>query len=328
MMKKRLFLLLSILMGFAAQGAAQNDVLSWLLFGNTIRTFDIHHVAPLLTDAQRAGLRDQVVKIVFDKTGDDMDRHDTIYYNSQGYITRIVSRNESFFRGKRLKPTVMECTFTAEGRPLSMTETAYSLNYAGEEHVEVMKSVRSFIYENGKLVSEYDKAYTMEKGKWKEFLASMHTEPVWKYSYDANGQLATTKGEYWCREGAGYNSQGWLIGDQSKKTFHGQRFAWDAVHNRYLSVSAKTQEEDMDGEMIFSEVSTNFTYNDKGDIVKAVTYYYNLNSRGTRVGKPNVHTRTISYVYDAKGNWTKATIREGLGKNAKVVLRMSRAISY
>ena len=135
MMKKRLFLLLSILMGLAVQGAAQNDVLSWLLFGNTIRTFDIHHVAPLLTDAQRAGLRDKVVKIVFDKTGDDMDRHDTIYYNSQGYITRIVSRNESLFRGKRLKPTVMECTFTAEGRPLSMTETAYSLNYAGEEHV-------------------------------------------------------------------------------------------------------------------------------------------------------------------------------------------------
>ena len=53
------------------------------------------------------------------------------------------------------------------------------------------------------------------------------------------------------------------------------------------------------------------TRNDKGDIVRAVKTQSECNDIWRIVKKGLPKTFVVSYVYDNKGNWTKATLKRG-----------------
>lgn len=278
---------------------------------------------PFKTDKQRGNLKDNVYKVVtdiIDKTGRGYGENitDTIYYDIKGNITKIVALHKSFNPNNHLHPDTYVFEYDDKGllKYVRYTESETMEGNNWRAHVYSMER-----NQQGKITKEIYRAYSQEsKDKWKEFTSGDGVN--WTFDYDVNGNLVSGKG--WLGMALTYkNGQLVKMQEGSHKPV---TYTYDAT-GRLTSFKSFM----MDGmdEVYYQEESSVLTYNEKGDIVKAVNANWDCNNKWQRRKINYSTTYSATYTYDDKGNWTKAVVYSQSGKEPRrVAFTITRTITY
>ncbi|MDO4511484.1 MAG: hypothetical protein Q4B68_06690 [Bacteroidales bacterium] len=159
----------------------------------------------------------------------------------------------------------------------------------------------------GKLTKEVYNMKTLDgKGDWQRE-PSFTNDVDWEYLYNGNGQLSSAKPKH--NNGlVHYNSQG-LISSIDKDGITAYKYAYDA-NGQLASVTALIVDDGPEG-CDYYRLTTTFTRDAKGNIVKAVKQRDICNDNFKVLRKGSTKTYAIAYTYDAKANWTKAVITRG-----------------
>lgn len=286
---------------------------------------------PLKTDMERGGLKGNVVKVVTvitDKTGRGFGENfvDTAYYNQQGNITKVVApKKDPYNPQQKFRPDSWVYEYGADGKLkgyTKMTEAAMANGTCLEKHVHTMQRNGS-----GNIVKEVYRAYAQEGGSWREFSGSDNV--AWTFGYDANGALSS--GTIRSDGPKLTYRNGCLVslspGDASKPA----TLSYDA--NGHMTGIKWFTREEYDDDVMCTEVVTALSYNEKGDLVKAVEERWMDTETWVRKSRDTQKTYTVTYTYDAQGNWTKAVIAlktnyDGGVENQPAVITISRTLTY
>lgn len=324
MKQNRLFLTVAMMLGIAMPVMTQNSHVFFLhVFTDTGYSHYDWRYEPLKTDKERGNLKGDVVKIVTvitDKSGRGYaeSQTDTTYYNEKGNIAKVVKLNRSFDPKVKLRPTVIQYEYDDHGILKEYAELKETENRDGlklQSHVH--KMIRD---QKGNIVKEEYRAYSKEGNGWKEFTSGDGVN--WTFDYDVNGNLVSGKG--WLGMALTYkNGQ---LTKMQEGTAKPVTYTYDAT-GRLTSLKYYT----MDGmdEVFYCEESSTLTYNEHGDISKAVKVNWDCNSKWQRRSQNYSETYTFTYTYDDKGNWTKVVVYSQSGKDPRrISFTITRAITY
>ena len=329
-MKKTRILSVVTMLLIATCVQAQNEFILNILTDVGYASYDWHY-APLKTDRERDGLRGNVVKmveVIKDKTGRGYgeDFVDTTYYNQQGNITRKGAPHIDPYNPQvKYRPNTWKYAYDANGKLKGFTYMTESQNMNGpdlQKHVHTMQHDAQ-----SNVTKEIYRAFSMENGKWREFSGSDNV--AWTFGYDANGTL--TSGTI-RSDGLKLTYQNGLLttilpSDINKPTTH----TYDA-QGRMTAIKWFAREE-WDDNVMCMEVATTISYNEKGDIIKAVEERWTDTKTWVRKKRDSQNTYTFTYTYDAQGNWTKAVValktnEGGRISNRPAVITMKRTLTY
>ena len=286
---------------------------------------------PLKTDRERDGLKGNVVKMVMvatDKTGRGFGENfvDTTYYNQQGNITKIVAPKKDPYSPKiKFRPDTWTYEYDANGKLkgyIWMTEAAMANGTNLQKHIHTMQSDS-----RGNIVKEIVRAYSQEGGTWREFSGADNV--AWTFGYDANGVL--TSGTIRSNDIKLTYQNGQLTSMLASDFNKPITFSYDAQgHMTGIKWFAR---EEYDDDVMCTEVVTALSYNEKGDLVKAVEERWMDTETWVRKSRDTQKTYTVTYTYDAQGNWTKAVIAlktnyDGGVENQPAVITISRTLTY
>ncbi len=281
---------------------------------------------PQRTDKERANLHGNVRKVVTnitDKTGRGFGEQftDTTYYRTDGNIDRIIALKRDAYNPKnKFRPDTWYYEYDEEGKLEKYTLFSQVQMYNGkEERKEIHTAIRD---DRGRIVSEETRNYSLNKAnKWEEFGSG--DKVTWRWKYDGNGQLVSGIG------GPLNMSLTYQDGRLTRIEGTGAKpstLTYDAQGR--LTTFKDYATEEMDDEER-SEICTTLTYNDNGDIVKAVKESWDCTSKWQRRKKLFTYIYTFNYTYDEKGNWTKAVVNWKTGKGAPTMaFTVTRTISY
>lgn len=309
---------------------AQNTFFLNILTDVGYSSYDWHY-DPLKTDREREGLKGNVVKMVTvtkDKTGRGYgeDFVDTTYYNQQGYITRIGAPHiDPYNPQKKYRPDTWTYEYDANGKLKGYIQMKEAENVNGtnlQKHVHTMQRDA-----RGNITKEIYRAYSLEGGTWREFSGSDNV--AWTFGYDANGTLTsgTLRSDAFKLTYRNGLLTSMLASDFNKPI----TFTYDAQgHMTGIKWFAR---EEYDDDVMCTEVVTALSYNEKGDLVKAVEERWMDTETWVRKSRDTQKTYTVTYTYDAQGNWTKAVIAlktnyDGGVENQPAVITTSRTLTY
>ena len=281
---------------------------------------------PQKTDAERGNLKGSVKKVVTnvaDKTGRAYGEHftDTTYYRPDGNIEKIVALKKDEFNPKnKFRPDIWTYEYDGSGRLKSYTLSSVVEMSDGKE---LRKVVHTAVRDaKGRIIQEVTRNYSQNKaGKWEEFGTGSNV--TWTFTYDGSGRLSSGKGGSTSDMALTY--QNGSLTKMQEDNHKPATFTHDAK-DRLTGMKYFTTDEldDIDEKY---EISTTLTYNERGDIVKAVKESWRCNDKWQRQKKAFTYNYTINYTYDANGNWTKALAQMKNGKSVSTIT-ISRAISY
>lgn len=295
------------------------------LFTNTGFSSYDWRFEPLKTDLERGWLKGDVTKVVTtindnaSLRGSGTDFADTTYYNQQGNITKIVAPilDNFFFDGKNLRPDTWLYEYDTNGKLKEYTK------YTGNQrHVHTIPQDG-----RGNIVKEIYKAYSDRGGTWEEFGSSDNV--AWTFGYDANGRLASGKGSL--DMNLRYNN-GQLVSMQPTDFDKTNTYTY-APNGRMTSMKYFFVD-GYDDEVWYIETTITLSYNDKGDIIQAVSEEWNNTSKWVRKQQMGKSIYNITYTYDDKDNWTKAVMskkamyRGQTTENTPNAVTVTRAITY
>lgn len=278
---------------------------------------------PLKTDKERGSLKGdvaRVVTVVTDKTGRGYGENqtDTTFFNAKGNIVKIITVRPNFNPSVKLRPTVIQYEYDTNGilreyAELKEVETMNGTNL--QKHVHTMERDSK-----GNVVRDIYRAYSKESGDWKEFTSGDGV--AWTFGYDANGKLVSGKGYL----GMNLTYQNDQLTEMQEGTAKPAIFTYDAA-GRLISLKYYMMEDDY--EVSYSELSSTLTYNERGDISKAVKANWDCNSKWQRRRANYSETYTFTYTYDAQGNWTKAVVYSKSGNDPRrLAFSINRTITY
>ena len=335
MKKTRIFTAAAMLMTAACMQAqvsfmGTNNYFLNMLTDVGYASYDWHY-DPLKTDREREGLKGNVVKMVMvttDKTGRGYGENfvDTTYYNQQGNITRIgAPHRDPYNPQKKYRPDTWSYEYDANGKLkgyTQMTEAQMANGTKLQKHVHTMQRDA-----RGNITQEIYRAYSQEGGTWKEFSGTDNV--AWSFGYNANGALSSGSIRSNAFKLTYRNGQltSILAPDFNKPT----TFTYDA-QGRMTGIRWFSREEFDDGVMCM-DVSTTLSYNEKGDLIKAVEERWENTENWVRKSRESQKTYTITYIYDAQGNWTKAVMAlksnyGGSVENQPAVVTINRTFTY
>ena len=330
-MNKRLFNIMAIAllcMGHSLISKAQVtyfDTNNFLLnyFTNTGSSAYDWRFEPQKTDYERGQLKGSPVKIVTnitDNTGRGFGTHftDTTYYNPQGNITKVVALKKDEFNPKNIfQPDVYTYEYTEKGVlkqyvNYSQVETRDGKEWRANVHIMPQDN-------RGNIMKEQYQALSHNGKEWEKF---SDTEP-WTFTYDTNGKLI----------GGMFNTlnmkltykNGQLVQMQegtSKPATYTYDLAGHLTSFKYFMIDGMDIEE-------YFENGVTLTYNEKGNIVKAVKTTWECTSKWVRRKALQSETYTMTYTYDPQGNWTKVVVNSKTGKQpSQKAFIIERSIEY
>lgn len=281
------------------------------------------HFEPYRTDFERGNIKGAPTKIVtniLDKSGRGFGEHftDTTYYNSKGNITKIIAlKRDEFNPNNIFRPDkwVYDYDGVTRCRKWSEIESATGKYMKKEEYT--LKFERQTTKELCLTeIKEYGGTYKIE-GDGDVVLVIFHK--------DENGNLKTAD---ICSGGAkliysnGRVTE--MLGTDSDKPIF--QISYDA--SGHLT-SYKSYGIDGMDDVYYTEALNDFTYNEKGDISKVVKTSWDCNSKWVRHKVNYVETYTLTYIYDAKGNWASATVFLKAGSEPRrKIISITREITY
>lgn len=303
-----LFVIFAIV-GMSLHGKAQNSVFKELVpLNSSYELFTDFHFAPLHTDIERMALRGNVQMLIEEGESRGTKYEETYTFDENGKLKSIVKPLYEMGTDKKVGKTDMTTFEYNEAGQLKMiTERSNDQIYGVWKE---KKNITTFVY----------------KGKFplKEFFNGKES---WSYSYKDNHLVSIHQATEYDSFTFRYTPQGWLVGNaQNKGPFYSKRLTYD-TNGRCIGYSVKCEEHNPD-EDYYIENNVRFTYNDKGDIIKATQNNYPLNEQGTRIGKPTTEITTVSYKYDASGNWIQAIIKQRFGQEIVKIFEANRIIIY
>lgn len=268
---------------------------------------------PQKTDLERGQLKGNVKRVVttiVDKTGRGFGENfsDTTLYNQAGNIIKITARKVDEFNPRnKFVPDVWTYQYNDNGR---LTNYTWMTQVESMNGKYMQKHIHDMKYDaRGYLSKEIYTAYSLEADKtWKEF--AHHDEPEWTFSYDASGTL--TGGLY-----RNFNltyQNGQLVKMKADDFDKPVTFTYDA-NGRMTSVKHYSVDGYDDDEWYYETTNT-FTYNPEGYISKVTHEQWEMTPKWQRKKRSDLTTYTITYTYDAQGNWTKAVMKSKTGKAA------------
>lgn len=308
-MTKRFLFLLIAMLGMTLHAKAQNSVFKELVPSDgSYGLFTDFHFAPLHTDLERMALRGKVQMVIEEGKRCGTKYEETYTFDEHGKLKSIVKPLYEMGTDKEVGVTDMAIfEYNEAGLLKKITEKSHDQIY---DRWEEKKDITTLVYD-GKLPQ-------------KEFFNGKET---WSYFYKDNHLASVHQTTEYNSYNFTYTPQGWLIGNAlDKGPFYRKRLTYDA-NGRCIGYSMKYEEHGPDGDYC-EESNVKFTYNDKGDIIKATANNYPLNKYGKRIGKPTIFITTVSYKYDASGNWTEAIVKRGVGKEAINIFEAKRIIIY
>lgn len=267
------------------------------------------HFEPLKTDKDRGNLKGNVYKVVTTVIDED-NQHltDTMYFNAKGNITKIVSSGET------IKYVYDENDVLKEYTSLSAAERRDGIDY--RKGIHTMEQDK-----NGHIIKDFDRVYSKKGNSWEEWTPG---DPLrWTFVYDANGNLVSGVDNLQ-RMNLTYKN-GQLVKAQNGKS-KPVAYTYDAAGRltslKYFMIDG------MD-ETYYNEFLYTLTYNERGDIIKAVKGGWDCNSKWQRRRAYPSEIFTIAYTYDEKGNWTKAVAYSKWGKDPRrLIYTINRTITY
>ena len=308
------------LMSLAASGQAINsfrEIVSpidemMLANGNYLFVYDLHF-APLKPHSDLMGLKGGVKKMtqtitvtkdnLYDYVYSNGEYIDTVYFTQAGNVSQIkyYVNAESILSFGGSSVVV---TYDDNNRINDMRE--YSLTNIYDKMVNRMDVTQYTYSADGKLQSEIYNMYNQEDDKW-VMVESFKDQLEMGYYYDAQGRLSMAK-KFLLNGDFHYNSHGMLSKIVDGGITTGE-FNYD--DNDRLSHYYTFMVDDGLEESTNYRCDVQLTRNDKGDIVRAVKTQSECNDIWRIVKKGLPKTFVVSYVYDNKGNWTKATLKRG-----------------
>lgn len=330
-MSKRILNIMAIAllcMGYSQKSMAQVtyfDTNNFLLNFFTSTGFSAYdwRFEPLKTDYERGQLKGNPVKIVTnitDNSGRGFGTHftDTTYYNAQGNIMKVVALKKDEFNPKNIfQPDVYTYEYTEKG------VLKQYVNYSQVEMrdgKELRANVHIFPQDNrGNIVKEQYQALSHNGKEWEKF---SDTEP-WAFAYDANGVLIGGLFKTLNMKLTYQNGQLVKMQEGNSKPV---TYTYDPqgrlISFKYFMIDGMDIEE-------YNETDVTLTYNEKGDIVKAVKNSWECTSKWVRRKIDWKENYTISYTYDPQGNWTKAVVISKVGKDpSRKAFEIIREITY
>lgn len=314
-------------LGYSLNGMAQvtyfntNNFLLYFFTNTGFSAYD-WRFEPQKTDWERGQLKGAPTKIVTnitDKTGRGFGTNfsDTTYYNAQGNITKVVApKKDEFNPRNKFRPDEYLYRYNAQGQLANWTWFSETDNMDGHH---LTKHVHDIIRNNqGLATKENYKAFTQKGSNWEKF----GDHDPWTFSYDANGTLT----------GGTFNDSMTLTykNGQLTKMQEGNNqpvsYTYDATGRltscKYFMIDGMDVEE-------YYETGVTLTYNEKGDISKAVNTQWICNSKWVRRRATMSTTYTFAYTYDEKDNWTKVIVYSKTGKQPRqTAFIINRTISY
>lgn len=267
------------------------------------------HYEPLKTDIERGHLKGNPQKIVTsitDNTGRGYGTNftDTTYYNAQGNITKVVALKKDIFNPKNIfQPDKYTYEYTKKGvlkENMKLTQVETKDGKKWQAHIYSMQ------HDNrGNITKERYQAFSKEGKDWEKY----GDQETWSFTYDANGILS----------GGMFNNMkltyknGQLVKMQEGTS---KPIIYTYDQQGYLNSFKLFIVDGMDIEE-YIETAITLTYNEKGDIIKAVKSIWDCNSKWVRRRPIQSETFTIVYDYDSKGNWTKAVVYSKMGKQPR-----------
>ena len=326
---KKLFLL-CVMMTMCLEGMAQVtyfDTNNFLLnyFTSTGSSSYDWRFEPQKTDYERGQLKGNPTKIVTnitDNTGRGFGTHftDTTYYNTQGNITKVVAlKKDEFNPNNKFRPDMYTYQYNSEGKLTNWTKFSETDNMDGHH---LTKHVHDIVRDNqGRATQEIYRAYTLKGETWEDFTTGDGVN--YTFSYDANGNLTGGKMFYPTYDVTYKNGQ--LVKMQegsSKPITYTYDLAGHLISFKYFMVDGMDIEE-------YYETSVTLTYNEKGDISKAVKTTWECTSKWVRRRAIETNTYTMAYTYDPQGNWTKVVVNSKMGRQpSQKAFEINREISY
>ena len=281
---------------------------------------------PLKTDKERGNLKGDVLKVVTvitDKTGRGFGENftDTTYYNTKGNIVKIVAlKKDPINPNNKFRPDMWVYEYDEQDQFKWYIKLSQVEMMNGKElRREVHKAVRN---SQGQIIQEITKNYSMGKDKkWEEFGSGDNV--TWTFDYDANGSLASGKGPL----NMSLTYKNGQLTKMQEGTFKPVTYTYDATGRltsfKYYMIDG------WDDEDFYNEMSSTLTYNEHGDISKAVKETWECNSKWQRRRVNLSETYTFTYTYDEKGNWTKAVVYSKNGNNPRqLAFTINRVITY
>lgn len=296
-------------------------------FTNTGSSSYCWYFEPLKTDVERGQLKGQVTKIVSnitDHTGRGFGTHftDTTYYNAQGNIIKVVALKKDEFNPKnKFRPDVYNYQYNEQEKLTNWTLFSETDNMDGHH---LTKHVHDIIRDNqGHATQEIYRAYSQKGNQWEEFTTGDGVNRT--FAYDADGNLISGK-MYYPTYDLTYKNGQIVMMKPEDTTVKPITYTYDAAG--HLTAFKYFMIDGMDEEMYFENAVT-LTYNEKGDIIKAVKTTWVCNSKWVRRKVIDSETYTMTYTYDPQGNWTKAIVKSKTGKQpSRPAFEIIRAISY
>jgi len=278
---------------------------------------------PQKTDYERGQLKGKPLKIVTnitDNTGRGFGTHftDTTYYNAQGNITKVVALKKDEFNPKNI--------FEPDVYIYEYTDKNILKQWVNYSQVEMMngKEWRANVHimtqdNRGNIIKEQYQACSKNGNQWEKF---SDTEP-WTFTYDANGVL--TGGMFNTLNMKLTYKNGQLVKMQegtSKPVTYTYDLAGNLTSIKYFMIDGMDIEE-------YIENAVTLTYNEKGEIVKAVKTIWECTSKWVRRRALQSETFTITYTYDLYDNWTKAVAYSKMGKQPRnTAFVLERSLDY
>jgi len=281
---------------------------------------------PQKTDYERGQLKGMPTKIVTnikDNTGRGFGTQftDTTYYNAQGNITKVVAlKKDEYNPSNKFRPDEYVYKYNTEGQLTNWTKFSETDNIDGHH---LTKHVHDINRDNqGRATQEIYRAYTLKGQKWEDFTTGDGLN--YTFSYDANGNLSGGKMFFPAYDLTYQNGQ--LVKLTAEGFNKPITYTYDAQGRmtafKFYAIDGMDIEE-------YYETGVTLTYNEKGNIAKAVKTTWICNSKWVRRRAIETCTYTMTYTYDAQGNWTKAVIQSKSGKSpSQKAFEINRSIEY
>ncbi len=334
MKNQKLFNLMAIgllCMGYSQKSMAQVtyfDTNNFLLnyFTNTGSSAYDWRFEPLKTDYERGQLKGKPIKIVTnitDNTGRGFGTHftDTTYYNAQGNITKVVAlKKDEFNSNNKFRPDLYTYQYNSQNQLINWTKFSETDNMDGHH---MTKHVHDIVRDNqGHVTKEIYRAYTQKGKKWEEFTSGDGLN--YTFAYDANGNLIGGKMFSPTYDLTYKNGQ--LVKMLAEGFNKPVTYTYDPqgrlISFKYFMIDGMDIEE-------YYETAVTLTYNEKGDISKAVKTTWICTNKWVRRRAIETNTYTMTYTYDSQGNWTKASVFTKSGRQPRQkAFEIIREITY
>lgn len=326
-MKRSVFVISMVFISFASLGQVTYfDTNNFFLHYFTDTGFSRYdwRFEPLKTDKERGNLKGDIVKVVTnitDKTGRGYGDNftDTTYYNPDGNIKKIVALKRDEFDPKKIfRPDVWLYEYDKEGGLNGYTKLSQVEVWGGGK--EMRKEVHTTVHNSqGKIIKEVSNTFSQHNNKWE---AIGESNVIWAFAYDTAGNLVSGKGPL----NTSLSYKNGQLTKMQEATEQPVTYTYDAVGHL---VTFKYYLVDGMDEVYYNELSSTMTYNEHGDICKAVKATWNCNSKWQRHKRLPSEVFTITYTYDEKGNWTKAVAYSKFGTDPRrLAFSIERTITY